>query len=446
MNTQILGAHLLRELHGVVALPACRFHLHGRGTQGLIWDPLANDLVVSALPAVVSLPARREIQLDAAELEAQAGQASAQAPTLERTAVFGGSLLRHFGHFCHESLARLWWLGQGDPGSPFSQALCADLQALKPDVYFFMPTWLDDGKDLLPYMQQILAGLGLGPQRIKIMVEPLRFSRLLIPAQAWGFDLDSVALDHHLNCDSRALMRSMFAGFRDPSGGSPAPAIQAVRGGQADKVFVSRTGLSLNLGRPIGDAWLDVVLGDSGFLIFRPEQYSIYQQIAVFEAARELAFIDGSAMYLLWFAKLRPGARVSIILRRRQGVWMSEKVRALMPLSVPIDWRVIDEVIGEDLTSGKDWESHNLLDLHAIARRILAVRQLKPSPQAEQALAGNLEALAAESRPEDLARILQALMSRMVSPPPRRSAGLRTRLLQGLRSLLGRASRPGFSR
>lgn len=309
-----------------------------------------------------------------------------------------------------------------------------------------MPTWLDDGKDLLPYMQQILAGLGLGPQRIKIMVEPLRFSRLLIPAQAWGFDLDSVALDHHLNCDSRALMRSMFAGFRDPSGGSPAPAIQAVRGGQADKVFVSRTGLSLNLGRPIGDAWLDVVLGDSGFLIFRPEQYSIYQQIAVFEAARELAFIDGSAMYLLWFAKLRPGARVSIILRRRQGVWMSEKVRALMPLSVPIDWRVIDEVIGEDLTSGKDWESHNLLDLHAIARRILAVRQLKPSPQAEQALAGNLEALAAESRPEDLARILQALMSRMVSPPPRRSAGLRTRLLQGLRSLLGRASRPGFSR
>lgn len=118
VNTQILGAHLLRELHGVVALPACRFHLHGRGTQGLIWDPLANDLVVSALPAVVSLPARREIQLDAAELEAQAGQASAQAPTLERTAVFGGSLLRHFGHFCHESLARLWWLGQGIRAAP----------------------------------------------------------------------------------------------------------------------------------------------------------------------------------------------------------------------------------------------------------------------------------------------------------------------------------------
>jgi len=446
MNAQILGSHLLREFHGVVALPACRFHLHGRGTQGLIWDPLLNDLVVSALPAVVSLPARSEIQLDAAELETQAGQASAQAPTVERSAVFGGSLLRHFGHFCHESLARLWWLGQGDPGSSLSHALCADLQALQPDVYFFMPTWLDDGKDVLPYMQQILAGLGLAPERIKIMVEPLRFTRLLVPAQAWGFDLDPHALDRHLNCDSKALMRSMFAGFRAPSGGSLAPAIQADHGGQAGRVFVSRTGLSLNLGRPIGDAWLDVVLGDSGFLIFRPEEHSIYQQIDVFEAARDLVFIDGSAMYLLWFAKLRPGARVSIILRRRQGVWMSNKVRALMPVSVPIHWRVIDEVIGEELTSGKDWESHNLLDLHAIARRILAVRQLKPSPQAEQALVGNLEALAAELRPEDLARILQVLIGRMVSPKPRRTAGLRTRLLQGFRSLVGRASRPGLSR
>ena len=124
---------------------------------------------------------------------------------------------------------------------------------------------------------------------------------------------------------------------------------------------------------------------------------------------------------------------------------MSNKVRALMPVSVPIHWRVIDEVIGEELTSGKDWESHNLLDLHAIARRVLAVRQLKPSPQAEQALVGNLEALAAELRPEDLARILQVLIGRMVSPKPRRTAGLRTRLLQGFRSLVGRASRPGFS-
>jgi hypothetical protein len=363
-----------------------------------------------------------------------------QAPVIETAAIFGGYLLRHFGHFCHESLSRLWWLGEGDQQNPASQAICRGLRGQGLDVYFFMPTWLDSGKDLLPYMREILAGLGLAEGRIRIITEPLVFSRLLVPAQLWGFDLDAQAIDQRFGCDSRAMMRSLFAGFQRCS-----PADQPVLiggGAPAGKVFVTRSGLSATLGRPIGDGWLDEVLRDAGYLVFRPERFSIQRQIDVFAAARELVFIDGSSMYLLWFTRLQSDVRITIILRRRQGAWMITKVRDLMPINLPIRWQVINEVIGEDLTSANDWESHNLLDLGAIARQLLAPRPLRASAQAQQALGRNLQELAAQLGPEPTARILEVLIRRFVvaEPQPPRS------LLSRIRQRLGRLRRLGLRR
>ena len=127
-------------------------------------------------------------------------------------------------------------------------------------------------------------------------------------------------------------------------------------------------------------------------------------------------------MYLLWFTRLQSDVRITIILRRRQGAWMITKVRDLMPINLPIRWQVINEVIGEDLTSANDWESHNLLDLGAIARQLLAPRPLRASAQAQQALGRNLQELAAQLGPEPTARILEVLIRRFVvaepQPPP----------------------------
>jgi hypothetical protein len=429
-----MTSHLLTELDRVVALPTFPFGLHQRESQGLLWDPEGKDVVEAALAGVRSVPARHELACDGRELEAQASLALKQAPVIERTAIFGGYLLRHFGHFCHESLSRLWWLGAGDPHDQESQAVCKALKTQGLDVYFFMPIWLDSGKDLLPYMREILAGLGLVEERVRIITEPTVFSRLLVPVQVWGFDLDAGALDQRLGCDSRAMMRSLFAGFL-----RSVPADQHLPLGDtlpANKVFVTRSGLSQDLGRPIGDGWLDEVLRDAGYLVFNPEKFSIQRQIAVFAAARELVFIDGSSMYLLWFTRLLADAHITIILRRRQGAWMAVKVRDLMAQNPPSQWRVIDQVVAEDLTSANDWESHNLLDLGAIARQLLGPRPFRASAQAEQALGRNLQELAVQLGPEPMARILEVLIRRFLVAEPRPPRPLVSRLSQRIRRLL----------
>ena len=107
-----------------------------------------------------------------------------------------------------------------------------------------------------------------------------------------------------------------------------------------------------------------------------------------------------------------------------------------MPLNLPIRWRVFDQVVGEELTSANDWESHNLLDLGAIARQILAPLPIKPSAQAEQALGRNLQELAAQLGPEPMGRIVEVLIRRFLVAEPQPPRRLRSRIHQRLRSLL----------
>ena len=97
---------------------------------------------------------------------------------------------------------------------------------------------------------------------------------------------------------------------------------------------------------------------------------------------------------------------------------------------------MIDEVVGEQLTSANDWESHNLLDQGAIARRLLAPRPLRASAQAEQALGRNLQELAAQLGPEPMARrILEVLIRRFLVAEPQPPRRLLSRLRQRLRRL-----------
>ena len=419
---------LLREAKDVIAIPRFPFELQGRVMKGLLIDSQQEDLVESALPAIQTLPQRSDLKLDSGELDAQLTHALGEAGVVEEAAIFGGYLIRHFGHFCHESLSRLWWLGEGDPQHELSREVCRALRDQQLDVYFFMT------KDLLPHMQDILAGLGLGSERIQIMTKPLLFRQLLVPAQAWGYNIDSNILDQRLGCDGKALIRSLFAEFHHLP---PAePSLQVAAAAPAKKVYVTRSGLPFQLGRPIGDRWLDEVLRDAGYLVFNPEQHSIHRQVEVFSEAAELVFVDGSAMYPLWFARLRPGVCITIILRRSNGLWILNKVRDLMPTSLSIRWRVIDAVIAQDLTSSNDWQSHNLLDLGAIARQILSPGPVRASAKAEHALGRNLQELATQLGPEPLGRIVEVLIRRYLVAEPQPPRRLRSRISQRLRSLL----------
>lgn len=409
VRSDALTSPLLSSFENVLALPQVRFFQDGRRPEGLIWDPVRKDLLDEALPNLHTLPPRQALQLDEEALIPLAAQSWQEAETLEEPAIYGGFLIRHFGHFIHESLSRLWWLAPGEGMERPAQDASQLLQHLDADVVFFMPEWLDNGKDLLPYMEEILALLGLPARRIRILQRPLRFRQLWIPACVWGFATHPQTLDQRLGCDSRGLMRHLLA-----SAQVEAPALDP-----PGRVYVSRSGLPLSLGRLIGDVLLDPLLADAGYRVFQPENVSLAEQIRVYSQAKDLIFMDGSSLYVLWLAKLQPGTRVRVILRRRQGRWMCQQLLELLPAAATLDWEVVDALRAEALTSGQDWESHNVADLASLLKHLLgAVPSVLPEA-AQEVLASYSQQLVQDSSPEQLARVMEALMTALATEGPK---------------------------
>lgn len=424
VRSDALTSPLLSSFENVLALPQVRFFQDGRRPEGLIWDPVRKDLLDEALPNLHTLPPRQALQLDEEALIPLAAQSWQEAETLEEPAIYGGFLIRHFGHFIHESLSRLWWLAPGEGMERPAQDASQLLQHLDADVVFFMPEWLDNGKDLLPYMEEILALLGLPARRIRILQRPLRFRQLWIPACVWGFATHPQTLDQRLGCDSRGLMRHLLA-----SAQVEAPALDP-----PGRVYVSRSGLPLSLGRLIGDVLLDPLLADAGYRVFQPENVSLAEQIRVYSQAKDLIFMDGSSLYVLWLAKLQPGTRVRVILRRRQGRWMCQQLQELLPAAATLDWEVVDALRAEALTSGQDWESHNVADLASLLKHLLgAVPSVLPEA-AQEVLASYSQQLVQDSSPEQLARVMEALMTALATEGPKRLSRPK-RLYQKIRRL-----------
>jgi hypothetical protein len=435
---------LLIEAEGVTALPFCRFELQGRPSEGVLWDSRSQDILAEALHAIVAAPRRSDAHVEEDHLAQQLPEASADQSILEDTAIFGGYLIRHFGHFCHESLGRLWWLGPTDSMELPAREASAMLKQSGADVYFFMPRWLDAGKDLPNYMEAILASLGLAADRVRIMERPLRFRRLLVPAAVWGFNMDSQSLDHQLGCDTRALMRNLLAGFQMQSIPAPLdPKEQEIADdpSPAEKIYVTRSGLSLELGRLVGDVLLDGLLAQAGYKVLKPELLTIEQQLLHYSQAQDLVFMDGSALYVLWFAKLKQGARISVILRRRQGRWMCEKVQELLPEAAHVRWRILDAVHCEGLTSEKEWLSHNVVDLGALVQRLTGQAPAGLPESAGEALVDYAHHLVEQSTPEQLAQVLEGLISALVCRPPEATSRPR-RLLRRLKRFIAKAPFP----
>ncbi|MFM7464334.1 MAG: glycosyltransferase 61 family protein [Cyanobium sp.] len=314
-----------------------------------------------------------------------------------------------------------------------AQEAASKLQQLQAAVVFFMPPWLDQGKDLLPYMEEILSLLRLPSGRIWILQSPLRFRHLLIPASVWGFGTKPQVLDQRLGCDTRALMRHLFAHCAIPPAAevAPGPSIAC----PSKKVYVSRSSLPTGLGRLMGDVVLDPLLAEAGYRVFHPERCSTAEQIRLYSQANDLIFMDGSSIYLLWFAKLRPGTRVRLILRRRQGRWMAEKLLDLLPEAGHIRWELVDALRDEALTSTHEWQSHNVADLASLQRQLGRNVPAVLPKAAEEALTAYTHTLVQESTPEQLARVLQALLTTLATAPPL-PPSRRQRLYRRVRGLL----------
>lgn len=181
---------------------------------------------------------------------------------VDKTAVFLGYYIGHFGHFLVESTSRLWYC----------------LNNINPDYdYIFIPVTGYDfnfkpGNDFLELF-------GFRDNQIKFIQEPTRYKKIIIPEQAWG-----------LCSQYNEKIIEVF----DKVASKVSPI-------KNSKIYLSRTKLDFN--NMFGEEDIEKVFKKNGYKIVYPEQLDLKTQIALVKGADEVAGVSGSAMHLLLFAE-----------------------------------------------------------------------------------------------------------------------------------------------
>ena len=216
-------------------------------------------------------------------------------PQIEHVVLYGGILYNNFGHFLLESIGRLWayeYVKQLDP-------------------YILFYTYWGDPKYLerKNFVHQVLAGFNIPHKRVLFINKPAKIKRILIPAQKYGYGY----------CKKPdGIFLKFISSFRFPS------AIpRGFENGSA--IYVSRSKIPFGLGKIIGEKIFETWLSSNGYKIFYPEQYSLYEQLTVYNHAKKIIFCDGSAVHTcILLPKLE--AAVAIIARRKDTRWIPEEI------------------------------------------------------------------------------------------------------------------------
>lgn len=180
-----------------------------------------------------------------------------------RPAVWGGYLIRQFGHLVAEHLTRL-------PQS---------LRDRPDDIYLFTAQPGDTAETLPPHIWQVLDWFGLRRDRVRIVLQPYLVAELRVAAQ--GEMLGKVpTADEYLDLLETTARRNGLV---------PEP---------HRLVFVTRAGLvAKGLGGHLGEAYLADLLARRGVRVLDPGAVSIRAQMAAYAGAGVLVFSEGSALH-----------------------------------------------------------------------------------------------------------------------------------------------------
>ena len=181
--------------------------------------------------------------------------------------ILGGYIAHHYGHFLLESLARIW--------------------ACKPSKLRIL--WAA-GRQFRDWELEILATLGIDPDRHLILRHPTRFARILVPTP--GF---IIRRNFHM------LQRDALAA-RDCSIGS-------------EKVYLSRSRFVSKIANIADETVVEEILRRAGWRIVHPELLTFREQLDIFASSATIAGIDGSALHTAILCR-NPKARL-LILRRQ---------------------------------------------------------------------------------------------------------------------------------
>ena len=205
-------------------------------------------------------------------------------PELPGTWLWGGVMWRYFAHFIVESVGRLWALDAPEIG--------------RPEGILFIPRRPLVETELVGFQSGFFREMGIDLP-IKVLSEPTRVERLIVPGQGFGLGEISAGTEPF-----RRFTHNRFGANIAPEGG--------------DRLYISRSRLGPKRGALLGEDRIEQALAAQGYEIFHPERHDIPTQIARYKAARKIIASEGSALHLFAFCG-RSDQQVAVIPRRRSG-------------------------------------------------------------------------------------------------------------------------------
>lgn len=184
--------------------------------------------------------------------------------------VYLGPIFNHYGRVLLESLARAWYLTQVDPSVP----LVVDF-----------PNTVDRAGS--PWLWRIFESFGVPRSRLLVLDRPTRLRRAIIP---------------------EPLFEQMHEAHGDVVRPFREVAVRLVGGlrPSAQPVYLSRRLLTSRQRPVVGEADLEDVLRENGFLVVHPETMPFEDQVRLVNAHADIFACIGSAAHTILFALGRP--------------------------------------------------------------------------------------------------------------------------------------------
>ncbi len=178
--------------------------------------------------------------------------------------VYGGLILKHFGHFLVESTTRLWWpILNGFDG---------------PIVFHSeVPNPLS-----IHFVREFFELLGI-TERVIVIDKALSFDTIYVPEPA--FEIQTYAHPLYL------------LPFKEIIQGPEFKSLQLM----PKKLYLSRT--RLGAGLAAGEEFIEEIMKSNGFVIIHPERLSLLEQIKYVYSAETICGVVGSAFHLLLFTE-----------------------------------------------------------------------------------------------------------------------------------------------
>jgi len=196
--------------------------------------------------------------------------------TIDETVIFGGVILKPFGHLLAESLSRFWYV----------------LNNVRDKVVVLCIPGQEDF--LFDYFEL----MGVEKNRIKLITKLTKFTRIIVPAQSICFHSDYT---------------EKYITIYDAIRNNVEPA-------QYEKIYLSRADFDRNDG--INEKYLADFYERRGYKIISPEKYSIREQVSLMAGAKKVACTEGTLSHQALFCA--PYTEITIFRRVEDCILMPQ--------------------------------------------------------------------------------------------------------------------------